>query len=1143
MSALQEAYQQLNDAQREAVDTIEGPVLVIAGPGTGKTQLLSARVANILQRTDTPAQNILCLTFTESGAANMRQRLTRFIKQDAYSVNISTYHAFGSDLISRYPEYFGDSRLQAAVDDLGRRQIVLDIVEAMSYKNPLKQTRHHIGDLMSTISEVKRALLSSADLRSIADENVRFIGSGSLRITEIFKPFTKMPGSYAKAAPVFEEALAALLPLVPSEPVSASFPSLASLCAGDLQAALQTAATDSKTKPLTAWKNDWLAKNADNDFIISGELENRRITALADVLDAYQAKLAQEGLYDFDDMILRSISALENNLDLRYSLHERYLYILLDEFQDTNAAQLRLVQLLSDNPVNEGRPNILAVGDDDQAIYAFQGAQYSNMLEYYQMFRGTKLINLTENYRSHTDILSTAGAVAGQIGSRLQEHFDGMSKTLIAANPSITRADIERREFKSEIAERAWIAERVRELIDAGTPASDIAVLAPKHKHLEPLVPYLNALGVPVRYEKRENILEARVIRELITMSRLLLAMAVNNHAVADALWPQVLSYDFWDIPTDVIWRLSWRVSDSRSTDDAAEVPKLSWSRALLDSEDVHAQRAVRVILATAGRIATESCETVLDYLIGTTELPARQSHASSDIGEAGDRSTDGAADAATAVISPLREYYTSPAIQAAHPELFYETLSHLTVLRSRLSEFQDRADSALMLTDFIRFIGMYEAAEQPMIDTSPYSQQADAVQLSTVFKAKGLEYQHVFLPGCLDDVWGGSSRGNSNKLTIPANLQPIRHAGATDDERLRILFVAITRARAGLYLTSATHTFSGKGTKRLQYFEEQEQSDGSFADLILPEGRQAVAGDDSDPPASELLALDWRTRHVHGMVDVSLSSLLSERTQNYQLSPTHLVSFIDLEYAGPQQFFFDSILRFPGTPSPDSQFGSAIHETLEWYQHQVSEQGYAPDIGAAISHFEKRIRAKKLTDQRTALEIERGHTALTAFLKSRGNIFGPEDIVEKSFRSEGVFCGDVHMAGRIDRMEIDKADRRITVVDYKTGKSYSNWKNEIRLHKYQLQLYAYKLLIEGSKTYKGFSVPIGRLEFIESDEGGRVDHLELTFDPEELERVKKLLQAVWQHVHELHFPDTSAYAQTMVGMRKFEQDLIDGKI
>src|SRR5690349_3019891 len=105
MASYREALDKLNKAQRLAVETIDGPVLVIAGPGTGKTQLLTTRIAHILATTDTLPQNILCLTFTDSAAHTMRQRLASMIGQAAYDVTISTYHAFGSDLIRRFPDY------------------------------------------------------------------------------------------------------------------------------------------------------------------------------------------------------------------------------------------------------------------------------------------------------------------------------------------------------------------------------------------------------------------------------------------------------------------------------------------------------------------------------------------------------------------------------------------------------------------------------------------------------------------------------------------------------------------------------------------------------------------------------------------------------------------------------------------------------------------------------------------------------------------------------------------------------------------------------------------------------------------------------------------------------------------------------
>ena len=127
MGKYQDALAGLNEAQKQAVTTIDGPVLVIAGPGTGKTQLLTTRIAHILATTDTLPQNILCLTFTESAAATMRERLANFIGQAAYDVAISTYHAFGSDLIRLFPDYFADMGDMQAVYYLGADAIYLTI--------------------------------------------------------------------------------------------------------------------------------------------------------------------------------------------------------------------------------------------------------------------------------------------------------------------------------------------------------------------------------------------------------------------------------------------------------------------------------------------------------------------------------------------------------------------------------------------------------------------------------------------------------------------------------------------------------------------------------------------------------------------------------------------------------------------------------------------------------------------------------------------------------------------------------------------------------------------------------------------------------------------------------------------------------
>lgn len=1110
-------YGSLNNAQRDAVDSIEGPVLVIAGPGTGKTQLLGARVANILHKTDTPARNILCLTFTENGAANMRERLSRFIGREAYDVAISTYHAFGGDIIHRFPQYFTETNLQQPIDTLGKHQIISSIVATMSYENPLKQTQYHIKDLLATISEVKRALLSPEELRAISKENLETIQKSSSQIANIFADITRMPSVITKSLPYFVQIKTVLAQNAPKTPYNERFGSLAGAALQELQLAIDDAQDTNSTKSLTSWKNNWLEKSIDNTFVLKGTLENQRILALADVLEQYHNTLEKRGLYDFDDMIIRSINALETHADLRYTLQEQYLYVLLDEFQDTNTAQLRLVELLTNNPLNEGRPNVMAVGDDDQAIYAFQGAQYSNMLDFYQLYRGVKVISLEENYRSHAAILETAQNVTSQMSARLFTTFHGVSKQLHARNSRLPKtAYLERVSCLSDVAERSLVAERIAALIENGTHPSEIAVLAPKHRILEPLVPYLNALTVPVQYEKRENILEAPLVREILTMARLLTALKNNDEAAANAYWPEILSSKCWAIPVSEIWNINWRVSDGRG--------KTNWTRELLQSTG--SLRAAGLLMAgLAHHIETDTLEVMLDYLIGNRVLDTNEL----DIAQ---------------VSSPFRDAYLNAKAREVNTTSFYELLSQLTVLRARVREYQKTQGQTLRIPDLLSLVMAHEAAEEPIVHTSPYHQAADAVQLMTVYKAKGLEFEHVFLLSCQDEIWGNSGRNSGNRVTLPANLAPIRHSGATEDERLRLFFVALTRAKIGLYLTSHAAGYNGKHTKPLKFLDEQHQEDGTTLVRTLPIAHQKMHTITNDRPALHVLELDWQHKH-HAFDDqITLKDLLRDRLNTYQLSPTHLTSFIDLQYAGPQHFFMNTILKFPTAPTVDSQFGNAIHETLQWIQERIKSLEALPSTQQVLEYFHNRMASRKLLEPQLSLELERGNRALSIYLATRAEGFQPTDRAEVNFRHEGIFVGKAHLSGAIDKLVINPSNKSITVVDYKTGKSYDRWGSDIKLHKYRRQLYCYKILVENSATYKDYRVENGRLDFIEPDQTtGCINTLILDYSDKELNETKQLLEALWNHIQELNFPDTSTYETTLAGVKQFEQDLIAGVI
>ena len=1106
MDEFEKVYKKLNPEQKLAVDTVDGPMLVIAGPGTGKTQLLSARVAQILRTTDTLPQNILCLTFTENGATNMRERLSSFIGQAAYDVNIGTYHAFGGDIIRRYNQYF-DEDLRDPADTLKKHQIVEAIVSSLSYQDPLKQTRHHIKDLLATISEMKRGLLTAEDLRTIAHENNVFIEAINPRLADIFASFTSMRGKYQTIRTYFANVFEELKELEPAKPVSATYGSLANCARLSLELALLEADAANTTKPLTAWKDSWLSKDPNNNFVIGAALENQRLVSLASVLEAYEAALRAEGLYDFDDMILRAIDAMKNHDDLRFTLQEQYQYILLDEYQDTNRAQAELVYLLTNNPASEGRPNVMAVGDDDQAIYAFQGAQYSNMLEFFKNYTGTRLVSLKENYRSSSDILTLGATIAGQINERLMHELSGTTKELVAANTTLPVAHIERRDFKSSQAEYDWVAHTIATLLEEGVNPKEIAVLTPKHKPLETFVPYARDLGIPIKYEKRENILEAPIVRELLTACRLVLALA-SDEQQADSLWPEVLSSPWYTIPVTTIWQLSWSVSDARRSGQST-----SWTRQMIESSD-DSLRAIALLFAGLSQLAaTSSSEHMLDYLVGETGFDTKGS--------------DGV------VYSPLKEYFV-----AKGDTQLLDAVAQLTVLRTALRDRQRTSEEALSLRDLLELVDAYQAAGEPLLNTNPYTESANSVQLMTAYKAKGLEFEHVFLLGCTNDQWGSDSRENNNKLTLPANLAPTRHSGGSEDERLRLLFVALTRAKTHLYLTAPTATFSGKQTVRLKSFDERENEHHEIIAHALPETAATVANDDHDSPSLQTLQLDWRAPHLD-LSNAPLKDLLDPRLARYQLSPTHLNTFCDLIYGGPQAFFLKTILMFPSAPSVDGQYGNAIHETLEWVQHRTTANSTPPTEAQVVQQFEKQLRAKKLASEETELLLERGKHALTQFLQSRLHIFTADDRAETNFRYEGVFVGEAHLAGKIDRLEIDQRARTITVVDYKTGKPHGKWSSDARLHKYRQQLICYKLLVEGSHSFDGYTVSGGRLEFIEPDDQGQLHQLELHYDHDEVEMTRQLLIAVWQHIHEFDFPDITSYTPDIKGIRAFEDFLL----
>ena len=947
-AAYRSAYIRLNNEQKRAVNKIDGPILVIAGPGTGKTQLLSTRIGHILEATDSAPENILCLTFSEAAARNMQQRLAHLIGMSAYDVTVSTYHGFGSDLIRNYL----NQDIQPA-DDLSLDQLLRSILDNLDYSNPLK-SEFFVSDLKELISGYKRALITPDKLRSICDSNERFMTEVTPIINSYIKPKEKIS---LKQITGFQSILEESERL--TEYKIEDVTSLKDLWLEELSAAITSAEETKKMTLLSKWKANWLENDNQGLFTIKSKKVINRQRAAAEIFSLYNQALKDQGLYDYDDMIMFAINGLQTNPDLKYTLQERYLYILLDEFQDTNEAQLKLVELLADNPINENRPNILAVGDDDQAIYSFQGAHYSHMQRFFTTYSNVELINLKVNYRSTPSIVSLSTAIRSQI----KEGLNLAPKELVA-EASTTNEEISRTSLPLLTEHLAWTAEKIKNEISSGTKAEEIAVLAPKHSQLIELIPYLHAQGVAISYEQKDNILEDDLINEILNAARLVIALSHGREAEANALWPMVLSYSYWQLPASLLWEISWQARNSNK----------SWSEIVINAPRT---RHIALFFIRLSQIAAfTSFELILNYLVGSSALELNET----DIKD-----------------------YQSPFYERHFNELGKQSetiaanewrlLGHLSILRSRAKA---SSEDGLNIEQLIKFIDSYNSAGLKIVDTSPFQESAEAINLMTAYAAKGREFKTVFLIDLIDSAWGSSARGQSSHISLPPNLKQVRLDRASDDERLRLLFVAVSRAKEKLFMVGYLSDLSGKETTALRYLEEYEQN-GHLISPFLPAKSQIVTKPKLPNMDIELIKPAWFNIHLD-LSRPERRALLKEQLKLFKLSATKLNAFSDISRGGPGQFYLDHILRFPTAPSLYSQFGSAIHGTLDWQFKQTIISKKIPNINKVINEFDSRLKKQRLGSLDYEQQLKRGSQALNDYFKQTTIINNPEDFSEESF-------------------------------------------------------------------------------------------------------------------------------------------------
>jgi DNA helicase-2/ATP-dependent DNA helicase PcrA len=841
-SVFDEHYRSLTTAQKRAVDAIEGPVMVVAAPGTGKTHVLALRTANILKRTHMRPTNILCLTFSVSGATAMRDRLRSIIGADAYGVTVSTIHGFCNELIQRYPNVFADVSALSPVSDIERVHIMNKLIDQLpthaAIINP-KDRSSRTMQILSRISEVKREGISFQKLEETIDVYRRIMETKS-------KPGTKVHERNLKTAEQF-----------------ADFVSL---------------------------------------FML------------------YEETLRERKLYDFDDMISWTKNALLEEEWLRASLQERYQYILVDEYQDTNGAQNDVLEVMTTMPDGVGTPNLFVVGDDDQAIYRFQGANVANMRRFLTRFPGALVVTLTDSFRSTEEILSAAATLIGHNTDRLSGSIDGVEKTMTSrlsekhgTQPTLLRPP-------SAHVEAFAIRDIVDESIQCGFPPREIAVLTRTNAEAVQIADVLQRLDIPVQLSGSFDLLSHPKILELLALLKAI-ADPQSDHAMAGALSCVTCAAH----PADIALLLH-HVRDERQqgrgislADCSLQLETHTQEWGIRSPDTLIAARDM--ILDLAQKKDSMTVPQLIEKLITQSGMIPHD----------------------TTAFDPLD--------LAALQELFH-------LIERRVHE-----NRALNLRGILEEFHTRETFEIPLKFAAAHLTD-DAVSVMTAHASKGLEFEVVILARFLEKHWD-HKRGQP-KLSFPEELifglREDENASLEDERRLS--YVAMTRAKRRLIMVAPERIVKND--------REQDASPSQFFSEagMLPEERREIR----DPQHAATILLPPPSIDL----DEALRTFLRRRLETFELSPTSLNKFLE----SPEKFLREDLLLVPQAQNRATAYGTAVHRALqEWAMKYKEGFGLSEFLDAfSASLCERSI----LTDRERDDLLYVGRNALTRYYNER---------------------------------------------------------------------------------------------------------------------------------------------------------------
>jgi DNA helicase-2/ATP-dependent DNA helicase PcrA len=1003
-----EEYNRLNEQQRKAVDALEGPVMVIAGPGTGKTQILSARIGKILlSDAQIEPSNILCLTYTDAGVTAMRRRLQQFIGPDAYRVNIYTFHAFCNDVIQENLGLFEKTSLDP-VSDLERVELLKELIDGFPKDHPLKRYRgdvyFEISNLQSLFSLMKKEGWTGDHICCKIDE---YINDLATREEYICKRATK---EFKK---------------------------------GDVRI----------------------------DKIEEQREKMEKLRAACNEFATFQTMMRQRGRYDFDDMITWVIEAFGSNENLLRNYQEQFQYILVDEYQDTSGSQNKIVeQLIS----FWDKPNVFVVGDDDQSIYRFQGANVENMHAFASGFQKDLLtVVLTNNYRSTQGILDVSKSLIDRNQERLVNNIEGLTKDLLSAHDEVKHLKHLPviKEYRSQQEEMIGLVLDVEKLLAAGVAGHNIGIIYRENKYGDELARYFRLRNVPFYSRRNLNILGQPIVRQLMMVLDYL-AAEHDTPFGGDGLLFEILHFEWFGIPALEIAKASVQVSDLNYKGYKTSLRQWVCDKKALAPKD----------LFDTG-LCKELCETVQTFegLIKAVSNETVQGLLEKVIREGGFLSHIMHSDEKHWLLQLINGFYNHVKAETARSPFL------------ELAEFLNRID-------LMRREGLF----LPLVQVAGNER---GVNLMTCHGSKGLEFEHVFFAGVTSGSWEKKRKPYSG-FSFPDTLFVSSAKGNDMEELRRLFYVALTRAKKHLHVSFAAHNSEGKELEPSQFLAEIAEG------AELPRRKITI---------DEEVIFEFSILHFKQAIAPEIAHMDDDLTDRFVAGFVMNVSALNNYLRCPLEFYFRNIVRIPSPKNEAAEFGSAVHHALEkLFQKMQAADNVFPPVETFVADFAWYMNRNRqyFTKEQFLRRMEYGVAILTNYYKEYIHTFNKVVLLEHNLRN--VMVGDLRLKGKIDKIEFN--GKEVSIWDYKTGDPEKSREKFARPNPkipaggdYWRQAVFYKLMVENyaGKDWKVIQVAF---DFIEPTKKREYIREKIIIGDEDIRQVKEQIKTVYEKIENRDF-------------------------